>query len=461
MNNFPITQKSWFKKLAYGLGGLAALAVVVFLTHQYLDNRLRQAVADFSQSLQPEFTLSYAQIQTAPFSGRVTLSQVALDYQQRTILRAAQIDLSAVQSGTGFLTHAQVVASKLQFSPALDAVPANADKSLVITGDSRFIFAYTPESNSFAVSDFSFDAPEQKIAATAKTLNISDLRLDSGNKILGFGLNLADASVTMPNGIGGDNSTSPYLFSLNLEFAKSAEGLGSEIRHFALNLPQRNEQISFALAKLQTSDMGRVPLGLKMQLTGLDFPVTANPETAAFWQSLGYDRIKMDADIGYEYKAEDKTILATMHFDLPDMFKSNLQLRLGGVDLAAIAQSPDASSISSAQNLQLLGGEMLFTDASLVKRVIDRNAKAANMEPAVYAQQLGPQIDQLFITDPKTANPAVIDLSGKIKTYVQNLGTMTVNFNPAQPLPISQLVVGLVLDRIKLLQLLGATVTLS
>jgi hypothetical protein len=38
---------------------------------------------------------------------------------------------------------------------------------------------------------------------------------------------------------------------------------------------------------------------------------------------------------------------------------------------------------------------------------------------------------------------------------------LTINMQPAQPVPFSQVMVGLILDRVKLLKAMGVTVTVS
>ena len=451
----PPLKQPILKQAIYILAGLAVLALLALGLHQFMDHRLRQTVAEFAAQLQPNFKLSYSGIETSPFAGQITLTDAALGYGERTVLRAKTLQMQSVQSSSGWLTNAQVTASELQISPYLSDVPVNAEKNVVVTGDATFLFAFDNTTNSYSLTDLNFASTAQHLSATAKTLALNNLVLATDGKPQNFALNAQEVVLTSGDPANTNPPPHTQAFSLALQYAQSPDKLVTEIKDFQLTLPELQDQIRVASAKLQTSDAGMIPQGMQLALTGLDFPVVAEQTSGAFWQAFGYQRLKGDVKFAYAYQPDGQLIETQTVLALPEMFNANLRLQIGGVDLATLAQQP--SSIAAVQNAQITGGELMYADASLLKRMIETYAKQSKMEPVAYVTALGGVIDQTFIPDPAKADPALVDASGKLKAYLQTLGTLTVNFRPGQPVPLGQVVVGIFLDRIKLWQMLGTT----
>lgn len=453
------TKNALIKKLGLILGALVLLGGVGFGGYKFMDHRLRQGVADFAAMLQPHYTVTYDTVTTDPLGGTITLQNVVIASSDKTLLRAQQVNLSSVSSSDAALTSAQVKATALQISPYLGDVPANADQRIALSGDAQFVFSFDPASNSYGLRDFDFNAAAQHARASWQNLQFNNLVLDADKKPLAFGLNAEN--VVLISGDPASTTPSPRReeFSLTLQYAVTPDKLATELKDFKLAMPSINDAVSFASAKIQASDANAIPLGLSAEVRGLDLPVTVETGNAEFWQAYGYQRIKGDAAFQYNFDAASNTIPLSIQMNLSEMFTAKIQLTLSGIDLPALAKEPN--NLLALQNAAVNGGEVVYTDGSLLKRMIAVNAKAVQNEPAVYVSRLQAALDQGFIPDPTKADPALVDASGKLKTYVQNLGTLTLNLQPAQPVSVGQVLVGIFLDRVKLWQLLGTTVTVS
>ncbi|TAH32656.1 MAG: hypothetical protein EYC62_07925 [Alphaproteobacteria bacterium] len=455
------------KKLRYGAIAVLAVLIIAGGLYFYLDHKYRAIIADFNKSLQPTGALTYSSMDVSPFLGKVTLGNPVIMYQAGELIKAEKMELQGLRGSGAQLTHAKIHANNLQFSPTgrnLADIPAGTNSAFAVSGELKTEYGHDPASNSYDLKSFSFETADKRSSIEFDHAKLDNLKFSDKNSIQALSFAIENAKISNLNmslsaGTGTEQRTVTE-FSTSFAYEKMADG-SFEVRNFNLKLPEINDYAAFDLVRWHT-DNTTLPLTFLTEIKGLDIPVGLHPQTAEFWKPYGYTRIKSDTKIGYVFDKETKKVNAQLLFDSPSLFKTNVTAVLTGLDLAALAQDPNANILLTFENLQLESAEVNFTDASFLKKTLEIEAQKQNITVPEYAAKLGADIDQAFLADPANASdPALVDAAGKLKAYVGTLGTLTINMKPAQPVPFSQVMIGLILDRVKLLKAMGVTVTVS
>ena len=456
MNN-PSGRKKIYHKIGYALGAVVALTVIFVATQSYLDNKYRTIISEFARSIGPNWSLTYSDVKVSPFMGRVVLNQASIKYQQNEILRVGDLTLSDLQQDSGQMTHAKINAQNILFSPTgadISKISNSADQTVVVKGDANFEYQHDPKTNSYATKNLNFVSREQNLNLIYAEGRIDNLVITPERALQSFQFAINDAS--FDKGAGTDKKTT--RFSSAFGYSHPPSGV-IEINNFKLTLPDQNESIGIARAAFQQRDQNRIPLAMAVEILGIDAPISWDTASADFWKPYGYTRFNADIKFNYAFDSESKKIKFNFGLALPQMFTSTLSMDLIGIDLEAMAKDPNLSFSYDAAKIE--SGLINFTDASLLKKTFEIQSQQKNIPLSDYTLQLGQSIDQSFIPDPAKPDPAMVDIAGKLKAYLNTLGTVTISMKPAEAVPFSQVVVGIIVDRIKLLHVMGVTVTTS
>lgn len=462
----PTPRNQNWKKPAYVLAILVAIGVIAFGAYSYLNHRYRTIVADFSESLKPNWGLQYADLRVSPFLGKVTLVQPSLSYKGSMLARADAAELGGLQGSDNQLAHAKVTLNNLQFSASgqdLTNVSGPAPQTVVVTGNGSFDYSHDTGDNSYRVENFNFQSIDHK-----NDLSFSDMQLNNfvqaeDGRAQSFGFKLANAAYSKYNpelaaktGADGMQST---RFSTEFGFERTANNNGYVIRQFNLALPDINEHVSFDLASLQTQYQGDVPVSFVSEVKNLDVPIAADSTMSDFWKPYGYTRFKSDMRTTYAYNMETKKTATTLSLRMPEMLTLNLAFDLSGILVEEMIKTPGTPF--PYDTVKLDAAKIDYTDASFLKKTIQINASRNGVSEADYITQLSAQIDREFVPDPANADPAMVDAANKIKAYLTTLGTVNIALTPQEPVGLAQFAAGLLMDRNKLFRLLGLSVSVS
>ncbi len=457
-----INRKNLKQKLTVGAGALAIVVIILAGLHFYLDRLYRGIVADFATSLQPSLNLTYATIDVSPFLGHVTLGDVNLRARDAVIAKSVRIDIGKLRSSGGQLTRANIDAKSVQISPTgADISPANG-KNFALVGDTTFEYSHNPGNNSYAANNFSFLSQDGKLNVKMTEAKIDNLSFAQDGKTQSFAFAVSDAAITRQDARSGAssgvNQDQTTKFSAQFGYERLNDS-GMKISNFALILPEINDKVVFSTASVESSDTNGIPMMVAAEIKSLDMPLNLQPEIAAMWKDYAYTRLKADAKFKYAFDAETKKINAAIAMDLDSMFKTSITATLAGVDLAEIAKTQGTPV--PYEQLTIENAEVNFTDASFLKKTYEIESKRQNITVEQYLAQRNAEIDSAFIPDPAKPDPALVDVAGKLKAYLQNPGTITFNLHPTEPVALSQIMIGLILDRVKLMKVMGMTVTIS
>jgi len=451
------------KKIGYAAVGVIAVVVIFFGLQSYLESKYRNAVATLAQSLQPNYTLAYGNMTISPFSGKVDLYQVTLKRENVTIASAEEINLHKIDTSGDQLSSAAASIKSMKFSPTGGDVASGSSSAILVTGNSDFEYSHDPKTNSYDVKNFLFSSAEQKMSVQWADAKLDKMVFGADNKPQSFSFSVEDAVANTHSADitakSSDGNQKPTRFSTSFSFERSADAGTLGIKNFNLKLPESNEFASFDALNLLGVGKESVPMNFAAEIKNLNVPIASEMLGGGLSADYGYTRIKADARFAYDYAADTKLIKTTLAFNLPEMFKLGLNMDLSGVDLQQFASDPKASV--SYDSLKISSGELNFSDLSFFKKSMELAAKAQNLPLNEYTTKLAANIDAELTPDPKTADPATVDAAGKLKNYLNTMGSLTMTMKPQEPVALSQFVLGLIIDRSKLLKIMGVTVTVS
>ncbi len=429
---------------------------------KYLTMKYTQAVENFANNLPADWKLSYSGLKVSPFSASAEIFSPALSRKDKEVLRAESLSISNIKEDGKKLTAAHFDWKKLNFSPlGLDLKSADPSTTAMVSGDMKFGYSFDQASNSYIINDFSLLVPDQNGELRFAQGRLENLVLADG-KPMSFDFSIEDA-VSKSDGarlqsLDGKTTADQLRFSSKFSYAHDAAANSYQLRNFTLTMLDFNETVSFALAGIQTRMQGDVPTAFRLDISGLDIPLLTTVDS--YWREFGYSRLRMDTSLGYNFDAESKITAAFLNLALADMLQTQIQTHLVDVDFERLA-NPDAESLSAMPSPKIKALQLSYKDASFLRKSLELGAKNAQMPLDAYIQEISAMIDREFIPDPKQADPAMVDASGKIKAYLQSLGQLTIAVNPQQPFGIGDFMAGLLFDRNKLLRALGLTVTVS
>lgn len=191
------------------------------------------------------------------------------------------------------------------------------------------------------------------------------------------------------------------------------------------------ESISFANYEYT----GDIPSKGDLTISGINLPMS--PILDDFAQEMiqmGYSALKGDIVTRFEYVADAmRTDLHEFSVKVLDMGQLTLSLSMAGIDLNNPAMVGDPNALA------LVKGEIMYTDASFVSKIMQKVAAEEQMTVEQVLQEALMEIDQEIERSRQKGYTIGVDVLEKLKLYIQNPGTIRFIAEPPQPVPMSRL----------------------
>ena len=198
---------------------------------------------------------------------------------------------------------------------------------------------------------------------------------------------------------------------------------------------------SFSLANyrlLLDKYVGPIPTDISSTISGLNFPVSfvSSPKSRAILSALGFETIKVDQNLRLHWNGETQDLeLEQAHVALENGGTATVKLALGGVP-RFVFENPKRAQEAIA-TLSVKGGSIVIEDAPAITRMIEMQAKQANVSEAeiraaTIAQirdSLGPLADTAFAED----------LAKAADRFMQDPKRIEIQLKPENPVPVAQL----------------------
>ncbi|MHC1791024.1 hypothetical protein [Solidesulfovibrio sp.] len=178
------------------------------------------------------------------------------------------------------------------------------------------------------------------------------------------------------------------------------------------------------------------PAYMAVDVHGLQLdPAALGRADAARFAALGYSGpLPCDLSVDYNY-ARDKRELTVnaVSLSVKDVGAIRLSLTLGNLDF-----DPDqaANLLFSYPRILLGRAELVYTDASLVERVIKQEAAKQGVDVATLKKTMAADADATLET---AKSPLMASVVTALKQFIENPRQLSMSVSPATPLPLGEI----------------------
>lgn len=356
-------------------------------------------------------------------------------------------------AGFGTLVYPQMRA-KQQVDQAIASLPKEMQASYQTLDYSLF-------TGKLVIGGFEMTVQEGDETLTTKLASVTlrDLSKNSVGEVRGTGLILEDGNHTMrmdaeelngekleaPEGLLASMATPTALNLKRIVFSGVAVTVGEEkakLREIVLS---------------DYAQTAKVPLSMTLGIHGVLVEPQSLPDQDARdgLAKLGYDKLSLNFDLSYAHAPETKRLsIKQASISGDGVGQLSVAMNLGGIDPAGL-EDP-ALALAAAQMATLESLELRYDDASLAGRVLKLAATEAEMEESQFKAMLLAQLAEAGAQAP--AVPLTKDVVDSATAFLTNPKSLLLRMNPAQPIPLFQLMGG-AQDPYALAQALGVSVS--
>lgn len=184
------------------------------------------------------------------------------------------------------------------------------------------------------------------------------------------------------------------------------------------------------------SDDAPNPTSLAVDIQGMTIdPAALGSADAARFTALGYTGpLSCDLGIDYEY-AKDKRELAlnAVTLSIKDVCALRLSLTLGNLDFDP---NQAAKLLFTYPSILLARAELVYTDASLMDRVLKQEAAKKGVDVATLKKTMIDDADAALL---KGKNPPSAEITAALKQFIENPRQLSISLTPARPVPLGDI----------------------
>lgn len=184
------------------------------------------------------------------------------------------------------------------------------------------------------------------------------------------------------------------------------------------------------------SDDAPNPSSLAVDLQGMSIdPAALGSHDVARLTALGYTGpLSCDMGIDYDY-AKDRRELAlnAVTLSIKDVCALRLSLTLGNLDFDP---NQAANLLFTYPNILLTRAELVYTDASLMDRVLKQEAAKKGVDVATLKKTM---IDDAETAVQKAQSPSSVEIAAALKQFIENPRQLSISLTPARPVPLGDI----------------------
>lgn len=444
------------KLLRFGISFLILAAVIVagaFAADRYLKQRYQESVTALMALAAPEFSISFEDSKLGYFARSARYKNFLVKRNNQDLFKAAELNLSDISVRGQKLTKMNVeIKGGDIFSPPNYA----GNATLLAKTNISFTFSQDPEAQSFRITNYVQELPEKPARITFTEMRLDQLKIENGRPA-SFGFSLENLGVES----GAGQAALKQIDGLGVKFIYGHDiGQGSHtVGDFVLILNNGAEPIKMRELSARTDPTHTPPHASFLEIRGLDMPLLEGLAMKN-WQELGYSRLTGNLRLAYEYVEAEQRLVTNISAQADNYFNLDVTAHLGSVTMNELGTDMLRKLMEQA-SVTLIGADVMFKDQSLVQKIMQKEAEKTGRTKEQVAADWGMALEKELRQGSLAADPAIVDAAEKLKTYFATLGTLNLALRPEQPLPLASLIPAALVDRSRLLKLLGATVNIS
>jgi hypothetical protein len=169
-------------------------------------------------------------------------------------------------------------------------------------------------------------------------------------------------------------------------------------------------------------------LGIRQDLAAMD------DQQAAMLRKLGYEQIQGNYELQYRYNPQTKALdLQELRGELQNMGSLTLRMQLDNFEL----ENPAVAAGTEFPEFELRQMMLSYQDDSLVRRVIAQGAQEQGVTEEQFVEKI---LQDLDAQTADLQDPFFTKVRDALKEFIRNPGTLTITANPAQAVPVMEIV---------------------
>lgn len=183
-------------------------------------------------------------------------------------------------------------------------------------------------------------------------------------------------------------------------------------------------------------DASPTPAFMAVDVRGIQIdPAALGGPDAARFAALGYaGPLSCDLGIDYNYARDKRELtVGAITLSVKDVGAIRLSLALGNLDFDP---NQAATLLFTYPRILLNRAEMVYTDASLMERVLKQEAAKKGVDVATLKKTLAQDADAALQEE---QSPLLTGVVTALKRFIENPRQLTISVSPAAPLPLGEI----------------------
>ena len=182
-----------------------------------------------------------------------------------------------------------------------------------------------------------------------------------------------------------------------------------------------------------------IPSTLNIEVKGVDLnQKSINPKYVQTLKELGYkDNLTMDVGLNYRYDPKNSTLnVEDIKLDIPELFNSNMKINIENVKLNLDNPGSMIQIMFLYPTYKISFCEVNYRDDSLIKRIIEKDAKRQGKTVESQNEKIGKLFDKKI---KQSKNDALKNFYGGLKKFLLNPDSYTLRMDPEKPVSIKKI----------------------
>jgi len=176
-----------------------------------------------------------------------------------------------------------------------------------------------------------------------------------------------------------------------------------------------------------------------------------------FIRDLGYEDVRVSLECNGSYDRKSRILeLTQLQVGARQIAEAALRLRLENIDLEQLESLPNNAIVllTMLSGVSIASGEFTYKDGSLLKKIVESEARRTEQSVDTYVQMLSDRIGQVF---QNRSDPATRKVLETLHGFLLTPDSLTVRVQPERPVSVLSLI--WVRKPDKILKMLGVEVT--
>ncbi len=221
----------------------------------------------------------------------------------------------------------------------------------------------------------------------------------------------------------------------------SAELLGMDVKISGVTISPVNSKDIFTIDEIVIREIkgnGDIPTALSAACNGIELDPDKLEDDTEELKELGYEKITANLNIDYSYNSEKKEIdIQEINIDADNMAEITARFQLSNIAVEAINPKELISLLFTLPQVLFHSAEIRYDDDSLVKRLLEYDARKKGLSSKEYKEALFTAIDKAIAEE---EDKLLQDFLKEVKKFLEDPKELSISMIPEKPCPVARII---------------------